>query len=331
MCKVSVIMPVYNTEEYVERAINSILGQTEKDFELIIVDDCSTDSSWNVVSKFVDSRIKLFRNDHNIGVAATRNYAIKQSSGKYIAIMDSDDLAPKYRLEREIKYLDENPKMVAVIGNACRIDENDLDLNELWKVCGSPYRNNAQFLFGNPIPNSSAMVRRSVLIDNNIEFKDNMYGLEDYRFWSEVSLVGLIGTVNELMLFYRIRAGSDCGKNNKDDIPRKRKIEFFNIRDLLFENYGILLDEKEKALFYEMYAEARTTATCTEIVKSLPIIFKMVWQTRHHKLGKHIAFVCFSSYIRTVVKSVKVFITGKNRMWWDFEERKSQKPEELDE
>ena len=107
-------MPLYNAEKYVFKAVNSILNQSFRDFELIIVDDCSVDNSASIVTEFNDDRIKFFSNERNQGIAYTRNRAIELASGEYIAIMDDDDIAPLNRLEREVLYLDENPNIIAV-------------------------------------------------------------------------------------------------------------------------------------------------------------------------------------------------------------------------
>ena len=87
---VSVIMPVYNGEKYIRKALESILNQTFQDFELIIIDDCGNDSSMIIVNEYKDSRIRVFHNNVNKGIAFSRNRAIQESKGKYIAIMDDD-------------------------------------------------------------------------------------------------------------------------------------------------------------------------------------------------------------------------------------------------
>lgn len=266
MCKVSIIMPLYNAEKYVDKAIRSILNQSYTDFELIVINDDSIDNSCNIVSTFNDDRLKFFNNDRNRGIAYTRNRAIELALGEYIAIMDDDDIAPLNRLECEVKYLDEHPDIVAVCGNTCRIDENDNDLNELWRVCRSPKRINALFLFGDPVPNSSAMVRRKILINNNIRFRENMHGIEDYRFWSEVSLRGLIGSIDEIMLYNRLNHGSESGVQNTLENQKLRKIEFFNTKDILFSNYKVHFKDKEREKLYETFSECRTTASLSELV-----------------------------------------------------------------
>jgi len=329
VCKVSVIMPLYNAEKYVYKAINSILNQTFTDFELIVVNDGSSDSSCNIVSMFNDARLKFYNNDRNRGIAYTRNRAIELASGEYIAIMDDDDIAPLNRLELEVKYLDEHPDIIAVCGNSCRIDENDNDLNELWRVCKSPKRINALFLFGDPIPNSSAMVRSKILMDNNIRFTDKMHGIEDYRFWSEVSIRGLIGSIDEVMLYNRLGHNSESDVQNSLEAKKMRKIDYCNTKDILFSSYGVCLGDKEREKLYETFSEGRTTASFSELVTVFPVIIHIIKQTSKCFISKEIRQVCIMIYLSTVLKSIRVKVSGRNKMWWDYENRKNVVPKGL--
>lgn len=107
---VSVIMPVYNCEEFVGEAIQSVVTQTYKNIELIVVDDCSTDRTSDVIAQFqkANTYIKYYKFDINSGAAKSRNYAIKMASGKYLAFLDSDDIWVPNKLERQIQFMEEN-------------------------------------------------------------------------------------------------------------------------------------------------------------------------------------------------------------------------------
>ena len=106
---VSIIMPSYNTANYISGSINSIMNQTYKNWELIIVDDCSTDNTDEIVNKFLkDKRIRYFKNDKNKGAAISRNKALREAKGKWIAFLDSDDLWKREKLEKQIKFMEEN-------------------------------------------------------------------------------------------------------------------------------------------------------------------------------------------------------------------------------
>lgn len=108
--KVSIIMPLYNSERYLEETLESVLNQTYKNWELIIVNDCSTDSSVEIVEKYIETekKIKLFNLEKNSGPAVARNKAIEKASGKYIAFLDSDDLWYSDKLEKQLKFMVDN-------------------------------------------------------------------------------------------------------------------------------------------------------------------------------------------------------------------------------
>ena len=105
---VSIIMPSYNTADYISDSIRSIQAQTYQNWELIIVDDCSTDNSVEVIRSFNEPRIKLLKNEINSGAAVSRNYALREAKGKWIAFLDSDDTWVPEKLDKQIKFMEEN-------------------------------------------------------------------------------------------------------------------------------------------------------------------------------------------------------------------------------
>lgn len=105
---VSVIMPSYNTAEFIKESINSVLNQTYQNFEIIIVDDCSTDNTDEVVAEIKDERIKYIKNQKNSGAAVSRNRALREAKGKWIAFLDSDDVWLPEKLEKQISFMKEN-------------------------------------------------------------------------------------------------------------------------------------------------------------------------------------------------------------------------------
>ncbi len=125
---VSIIMPSYNTAKYIAKSIQSVLNQTYKDWELLIVDDCSTDNTDEVVKPFlVDSRIKFFKNEHNSGAAVSRNKAMREAQGEWLAFLDSDDLWLPSKLEKQLKFMKDND-CVFSYHEYDKIDEGDKSL-----------------------------------------------------------------------------------------------------------------------------------------------------------------------------------------------------------
>ena len=108
-CLVSIIMPSYNTASYIASSIQSVLDQTIKDWELIIVDDCSTDNTEDIIKPFLnDERIRLIKNEKNSGAAVSRNRALRETKGKWVAFLDSDDLWEPEKLEKQIYFMENN-------------------------------------------------------------------------------------------------------------------------------------------------------------------------------------------------------------------------------
>lgn len=128
---VSIITPSYNSSRFIADTIHSVLNQTYSHFELIIVDDCSKDDSWEIISAFSikDERIKIYQLDHNSGAATARNYGIQTAKGKYLAFLDSDDMWDKHKLESQVKFMESN-NYVFTFTNYRMIDENGNSLNK---------------------------------------------------------------------------------------------------------------------------------------------------------------------------------------------------------
>lgn len=129
---VSVIMPSYNTAKFIDKSISSVLNQTYQNFEIIIVDDCSTDNTDEVVASIKDERIKYIKNEKNSGAAVSRNKALKEAKGRWIAFLDSDDLWEAEKLEKQINFMKENGYHFSYTAYE-EIDENSNPLNRIIK------------------------------------------------------------------------------------------------------------------------------------------------------------------------------------------------------
>lgn len=151
MPKVSVIMPLYNAEKYVEKAIYSILQQTCSDFELILIDDQGSDKTIEIARSIIDDRIVYVCNEENLGIAKSRNKGINQAQGDYIALMDDDDIAPLDRLEKEVNFLDCHSEYDVVGGRMGVIDANDTIVKLYNEPLMNPNYIRASLMFFDPI------------------------------------------------------------------------------------------------------------------------------------------------------------------------------------
>lgn len=128
---VSIIMPSWNTAQFIAESIQSVINQTYKNWELLIVDDCSTDDTDNIVEPFLtDARIKYFKNEKNSGAALTRNRAMREAKGEWIAFLDSDDLWMPEKLEKQIRFMNEHNYTLSFTEYE-KIDEENRTLN-IW-------------------------------------------------------------------------------------------------------------------------------------------------------------------------------------------------------
>ncbi|MDY3846132.1 MAG: glycosyltransferase [Eubacteriales bacterium] len=125
---VSIIMPSYNTGRFIRESIDSVINQTYKNWELLIVDDCSTDDTDEAVSSFDDARIRYLKNEKNSGAAVSRNYAIREAKGEWIAFLDSDDIWVPEKLEKQLKFMADNGLFFSYT-NYEKIDEDGKPLN----------------------------------------------------------------------------------------------------------------------------------------------------------------------------------------------------------
>jgi glycosyltransferase involved in cell wall biosynthesis len=176
--KISVIMSVYNGMPYLKEAVKSILSQSYRTFEFIIVDDASTDGSWDYLKNIKDERLTLIKNKKNRGLSASLNKALKIAKGKYIARMDADDISKRTRIEAQINFLEKNPK-IALCGTwAKKIDKDGKIIgNMLYPI--SPEEIKKKIALFNPIIHPSIMARKT-FFDKLGGYREEFDGAEDY-------------------------------------------------------------------------------------------------------------------------------------------------------
>lgn len=239
MPSISVIMSVYNGEEYIADSIKSILNQTFSDFEFLIIDDGSTDKTLTIINDFVDNRIKLIRNEINIGLPASLNKGIKLATGKYIARQDADDISEENRLEKQFNYAESNN--VDLLGSASYnidMDGNILSLslfNDFEKFDSEDLLFEKRMLFAH----GTAFIRRETLLEVGL-YNEGFYYAQDAELWMRfVKLGKRIHYINEPLYYLRRlplasdkkvvgqRMYMDCLKKNySPSVISKGELEF---------------------------------------------------------------------------------------------------------
>lgn len=203
MPKVSVVMSVYNSETYLDEAIESILRQTFGDFEFIIVDDGSTDASVSIVERYsqTDSRIRFFKLGENRGLSVALNHGIEQVHGDYIARMDSDDISFPSRFERQIHYLEHHPN-VGVLGGQMQVidvDKKPLFVFEVPQVHGLIVWN---LFFGRTFAHPTVMMRRG-LLEKVGGYDANVPVAQDIDLWSRMIGEAQFANLSDELMLYR--------------------------------------------------------------------------------------------------------------------------------
>ena len=213
---VSIIMPSFNTGKYISDSIKSVLEQTYKNWELIIVDDCSVDDTDEVVKSFKDARIKYFKNQSNSGAAVSRNKALKEANGRWIAFLDSDDLWSKDKLEKQIRFMEDNNYSFSYT-NYSKINE---DGNPLGVLCTGPSVVNKRKMYRYCYPGCLTVMYDSTkigLIQINDIKKNN-----DYAMWLVACKKEKCYLLPECLAQYRIRKKSI----SHDKLSKKMKSHY---------------------------------------------------------------------------------------------------------
>ncbi|OHA18448.1 MAG: hypothetical protein A2664_00700 [Candidatus Taylorbacteria bacterium RIFCSPHIGHO2_01_FULL_46_22b] len=249
--KVSVLMPAYNAEKYLRESVLSILKQTFTDFELIIINDGSTDQTLSVAKSFTDPRIKIIDNKQNSGLVAVRNQAIKAAQGKYIAWLDSDDIALPKRLEKQVVFMDRHPDQ-GLLGTAVAlIDESGKRTGVRWKNKTPAEEMLVVMLFHNCFTQSSVMIRKSAIPQDG--YREGFAPAEDYDLWIRIAENWKCSNLPEILTEYRKYAGSVSGSNTPKGQVSIEKV----VRNEL-EKFGINPTEEEYRIHRTSYGYSGT-------------------------------------------------------------------------
>ena len=242
MPKISVVMPVYNGEKYLREAIDSILAQTFKDFELIIVDDASTDRTAEIITSYSDERIVYLKNDKNLKISDTLNKGIENSHGEYIARMDADDVSLPERLEKQAEFLDTH-KEVYLVGCSIEIFGEETE-NQKRTFSEDFSKVKTDMLFSSPFAHPSVMMRSSLFHGEKLKYRAEFNGLEDYVLFFEIAKSHKVCAIPDCLFKYRIHGGQ-ITQNYSSDYTEK--LMRFKAEQMKY--FGVDLNEKELRAF----------------------------------------------------------------------------------
>jgi glycosyltransferase involved in cell wall biosynthesis len=210
--KISVVMPVYNAAPYLAESIGSILNQTFRDFEFIIVNDGSTDDTASILAKYEESdgRIRVYHQE-NQGTAAARNHGCHLARGKYIATMDADDISLPRRFEKQLDHFQKHPQ-IGILGTWIYTMDQNASLRRTWCPPTNAKMLQWTLFFGVCVAAPSVLMRREVMEKVNF-YRSVTSGVEDVDLWLRASSITEFGNVPEVLLKYRVWEGNTSHTN----------------------------------------------------------------------------------------------------------------------
>lgn len=235
MPAISCIMPCYNAEEYVGKAIESILNQTFSDFEFIIIDDGSVDGTPAIIEEYSkkDERIVYLQNEANMGASYSKNRCIAAAQGKYAAIADASVISEPELFEKEFEYL-ENNEDIGAVGTNYSV-EGDGERETPADFPSEDKEIKLELLHKNPI--SAAMVRKSVMDKNSIRYEVEYDGAEDFELWQRIAKVAKFHNLPDVLI--RRKNKTDVSTELPDKTIALRKIFNNALKDIVAEDFNI--------------------------------------------------------------------------------------------
>jgi glycosyltransferase involved in cell wall biosynthesis len=257
-------MPVFNAGAYLRASIESVLAQTFGAFELIVVDDASSDGSSDVLASYRDRRLRVIRHERNLGLTATLNRGLRESGSDLIARQDADDVSTPTRLARQVEFLDRHPDVALVGTQAHLIDAGGRPFARAER--GREHQTlRWELLFDNPFLHTSVVFRRDAL-EALGGFDETFSYCQDYDAWSRLAAVRRLANLGEPLVLSRVHASSMTAT-----MQARRREEN---RRILIRNEGALLGRAPAAEEVELILASRTPATLDP--KCLPALLALL-------------------------------------------------------
>lgn len=282
-------MPVYNSEKYLNEAIDSILNQTFSDFELIIINDGSTDGSENIILSYNDNRIKYFVNEKNIGILHTRLRMIAKAKGQYIAYLDNDDIAMTDRFEKEVEFLDNNPDYALCGAWGIMIGSDGKYLKKM-NLSANDEDIKSNLLFSNCFIQSSMMFRRDILVQNPY---DEAFPLaKDYNLWCILSEKYKLKNLSAHLVKYRWHATNESLKKKELMTSLTKKVMKRQL-----DNLGVNVTDEELNVHYAISDKLAQSMSDTQYLQILKLWLRKLVAANKTKAKYNnkafISMVCF--------------------------------------
>lgn len=286
MNPVTVLMSVYNDEKFLRQSIESVLGQSFADFEFLIINDASTDSTPAILQEYArrDNRIRVIDNERNMGLTASLNKGLNSARGKYIARMDSDDISLKERLQRQVDFLGKHPE-IGVLGSGAEIIDDDGNTTSTFSPSTSPAVIRWRLLFGNCMLHSTVMFRKNIVLKAG-GYPSDCFIAQDYDLWSRLMFNTDISQLPDILVRYRQNANAISIKNYDKQaetsirVVQKNLTSFFGI-ELSFDIVKALCDSYNVRRQFPL-----TDGTIIKQASQLILEFRQKYFERYDLTGK---------------------------------------------
>lgn len=224
---ISVLMPVLNGGKYIKQSIESVLSQSFNDFELLIIDDASTDDSIKIVNSIKDKRIQIHHNGKRLGLVQTRQRGVAEARGKFIAFMDCDDISLPDRFGDQLNFLDKN-RQISLVGSWIKvIDENGKIVGKTWKHASYSEIIPSILLFRNCFTQSSVLIKRECL--NSYPFRREFWAAPDYDLWNRLGRIYKLANLAKVLVYYRSYSNNMSSEVKQEIIECSSKIQKENL------------------------------------------------------------------------------------------------------
>ena len=248
--KVSVLIPVYNRERYVGAAVDSILAQSLSDYEILLIDDGSTDRSLDVMQAYTDPRVRVVCNERNLGIPRTRNIGLQLAHGEYIALLDSDDVAHPQRLEKQVAFLDRHPDYAQIGSWERTMDEQGQALKKTKRRPVAAEDVHVQLLFQCSQGNPTVMARTAILREYG--YHTDYPSCEDYELYVRLAKRYKLGNLPEVLVYTRAHP-----HQISKQLPESRELQKRRIISGQLTELGVAFEESDLVSHLNLYRMRR--------------------------------------------------------------------------
>lgn len=295
MPRVTVLMPTYNVAPYVREAIDSVLQQTYHDFELLVIDDCSTDNTVEVVRNIDDPRIHIIQNEKNVGLAENLNRGLSHITTEYVARMDGDDIAETFWLEREVAILDNHPDIGICSGGFERF-------GTVKSLVRFPERHEDSM--ANMLFECSIIVptfRMSLYRDHGLRYSTEAFPAEDYRFWAECLRLTKMYNIQETLFHYRMHPTQICTARREEQQKKVAAVRLFMLEWLSPD-----FSEEENLYYIGQFMAPQITsrqdyqerkAFCRKMIEKNRNVGHFDEEALRRRLDKHLTLTLYSTIV----------------------------------